>query len=435
MIDNITINDLAVDREYITTHPELDWPQEKVNRSTGDCYETDLNKINLFSKRYRTTLQFANIKPVNPNRFSRITLNGSLHKYFNNDPSIGNSNQFTIRQVISTIDDIIIKFQINPDISLLNSLEYGLNLEIENPKTFLDGLISHKGVFFVKVIRHDRYSAEVEHKDYKIKIYWKSLQYHQPGNIVRIEVKAMASHSSIRNATIRTIADLKDPEKLQLLKNDLVTKFQSILWYDIEKLQKEKLSETNKTFLAEGRLKDFWDNLVEHEKGKSEKEYQFILKRKQNERRKEYKKLMVKFSGRNLILITAKKIEENLANLFVEKTDDDKMIVSQFGYLYKYPIRGEDEKDCTTSTTHESTPIWGIDTYNHLRQPDKYDHTGMVIYRQWQGHDPKHWLLDPVKFPFMTNYNLEVLTEDLQINHGVTIPKADYLKIFRRLAG
>jgi hypothetical protein len=56
-----------------------------------------------------------------------------------------------------------------------------------------------------------------------------------------------------------------------------------------------------------------------------------------------------------------------------------------------------------------------------------------LIREQWQGLNPKQWIIAPKKHPTITNYNLEVLCENLQFEHGLTISPNQYLKEFIKL--
>lgn len=57
--------------------------------------------------------------------------------------------------------------------------------------------------------------------------------------------------------------------------------------------------------------------------------------------------------------------------------------------------------------------------------PDGVDN---LIRAQWETLNPKYWFMNPVKFPLLTKYNCELLTEDLQNKHQVSINPDEYLR-------
>jgi hypothetical protein len=59
--------------------------------------------------------------------------------------------------------------------------------------------------------------------------------------------------------------------------------------------------------------------------------------------------------------------------------------------------------------------------------------TAELIREQWQGLNPKQWIIAPTKHPKITNYNLEILCENLHFEHGTLITPNQYLEEFLKL--
>ncbi|NLH33797.1 MAG: hypothetical protein GX470_07695 [Lentimicrobium sp.] len=56
-----------------------------------------------------------------------------------------------------------------------------------------------------------------------------------------------------------------------------------------------------------------------------------------------------------------------------------------------------------------------------------------LIREQWQGLNQKNWIISPIKYPTITRYNLEILTEDLNRKNGLNITPNQYLQEFLKL--
>lgn len=123
-----------------------------------------------------------------------ITIEGSLHKYWNNGAH--NFNDFGISEINEVIKDLNNKFEITPENCLLKALEIGVNvIPPVKTKTLLNHCLFHKTSRFKWIYCNDEGNyIQAKHQRYILKIYDKKTHYINKGfniqnEILRFEIK------------------------------------------------------------------------------------------------------------------------------------------------------------------------------------------------------------------------------------------------------
>ncbi len=213
MIDFIKLNvSYLSERELL--NKSFAWIQS-VTRETGEI------KYPITGKYYNLDIN------VNP---KRKEISGSIHKLRNEIKTSQNQNydDFTfddLKEMIYHLRDV---FNLNLDDTIIENLECGLNINtIHTPATILHrNLIVWSDMAPSKNKSFDGKGKyiEFEKSQYSIKIYDKGKQSEQPDHILRFEYKSI-KNEYIRKIGIRTLNDLLDKDKIQLVMNHLYETF------------------------------------------------------------------------------------------------------------------------------------------------------------------------------------------------------------------
>jgi hypothetical protein len=269
MIDGIKIQDLLVSSEEITNNEYLDFVGHH-SITTGE--ERNYNK----RAKYQG-LSFT----LKPNGV--IQLDGSLHKYYNKGSH--NHNDFSFSDIHDTINDLQIKFKINPEKVVLNNVEFGVNIRLPYPpKQFIKSVINHKGSPFspmsAKIVKKGA-GIECIHDQYYIKIYDKGTQYGLGENVLRIEIKVVRM-AYFKNAKIKlgTLDNLKHIETYLKLKVKFLEMIDNLLVCDIDRSGLVKLSDKEKLLHAEGTNPKYWESLKPDTELKKSNHHEYERKRK-----------------------------------------------------------------------------------------------------------------------------------------------------------
>ena len=246
MIDFVKLYIKNPDIRRIKDHPALEWFQ-KTSERTGEVkeYSASFNGLNFLIK---------------CNDYFQIS--GSVHKYFNsiNGNGFQNYNDFTFADLSLTIKDICQRFILNPQSCYLQNVEFGVNVSPGIPANeILKSVINHKGNPFTRLLNSNRKRfRECEYSQNIIKIYDKGLQYEQPANILRFEVKVVArEYLKRKGVLIDTLADLLDRDKILRLGVILRGEFDELLIYD-NTIQDEDLTPSQHIKLTRGQDPGYW---------------------------------------------------------------------------------------------------------------------------------------------------------------------------------
>ena len=223
MIDYIKIRDLPVQLHDIINNKFLDFGTS-VNIETGEIFgKPQIAKYKGIS--------FIIKKNKKTSKYQYVNLEGSLHKYWNNGEH--NYNDFNFNNLVSVINELSEKFNIDPFNTRLNNVEFGVNLVIPfNPDEFLKSIINHKGKHFSIIRQRDKHFRQCEYSRYYLKIYDKGLQFGK-NNIFRFEVK-VTRMEHLKEIGISHLSDLLNINKFLLLGDELSTYYNNLLIFDIE---------------------------------------------------------------------------------------------------------------------------------------------------------------------------------------------------------
>ena len=191
---------------------------------------------------------------------------GSFHTYYNN--GLHNYNDFYFSDLKNIISDLCCKFNINPETTDLNNLEFGVNIYIPiSPEEFFNYVLNYKETPFYPFTIKDAKGICCKRSKFYIKMYDKGNHYNVPGNLLRFEIHVSTMQFFLdHKVKIKTIADLLNITELCKLKPILRGIFDDILFYDYS-IDESKLSEKERLILSHGTNKENWEKL--HPKSKN----------------------------------------------------------------------------------------------------------------------------------------------------------------------
>jgi hypothetical protein len=227
-------------------------------------------------------------------------LKGSLHMFWNRGTH--NHNDFTYIDLVKTILELANDLKIDPKKSVLNHIEYAVNLLTNfDPSDLIHDLILHKGVPFYRMKKG--IGMRCTHEQYSIKIYNKGYQKHLSCYVLRIEIKVNAMYYlEEKGIPIRTLDDLMNLDNLKKLGQNLLERFNEIL-FDDSTIITEDLTKDEQLILSNGRNPKYWAELD---------------KNKTDQFRRHYKTLYNLSAKRKWQQIVAPLIEDKLKELLSE---------------------------------------------------------------------------------------------------------------------
>jgi hypothetical protein len=172
------------------------------------------------------------------NYSKRIEVRGSLHKYWSKSHNGGAFPRWAIAQAVQ---QLAAELKFNPMQGVLHGVEYGANVPMPTPaKELLRRMMLHsrKGCKAkVPSSSHNQRGLmrEVEAQQYYLKAYDKEAQLDDSSNdttggeAVRIELK-VSTMQQLKQAGVRTLADLANPSKLEAMGKILFGHWDSLLF-------------------------------------------------------------------------------------------------------------------------------------------------------------------------------------------------------------
>jgi len=233
MIDFIKFELLEADVSKLKSNRYLEF-KTTVSTSTGE--------LSRFKAAYYKNLKFTIIDPIEKFPFHTVTVEGSLHKYWNNGKH--NFNDFTAENILMVLQELNDKFDIEPKNCKLKQLEIGLNIKptYETIK-ILKCCLYHKTAPFKSVFVNDEGDyIQARHQKYIVKIYDKRKHYSAKGylfntDIMRFEIKFTKMHFWNRKE-VYNLKDLLNNFGLECV-SMLSKKWKEILFYDFEVFDSE----------------------------------------------------------------------------------------------------------------------------------------------------------------------------------------------------
>ncbi len=217
----------------------------QIDENTGEC-------------KTRKTGIYENLKLI-VRKEKYLTLEGSLHKFFNDGEH--NYNDYGFKEIVTTINRLRDELGIDPLKSIIQNIEFGVNIIVPfNPTGLLKNqIINYRGQ------PKDKHSPngkglliQFPRTSYLIKIYDKGAQYNQDDNILRFEIKTKRM-AFVKSTGLRTLNDLLDREKLKKLVPLLLKAFDEILIYD--PADESTLSRDDLSLYLHGINEAFWTGL------------------------------------------------------------------------------------------------------------------------------------------------------------------------------
>lgn len=234
MIDFIKIHLVDTNLDYLEAHSLLDYISE-VNNETGE--------VKNIKKAYYNGLEFKFYSITDKTPHRRLTVEGSLHKYWNNGAH--NFNDFGIFEVLEVLKDLENTFKIKASNSILRQLEIGVNIHPPiKTKLVLHCCIMSKTKELKSIFTKDEGSyLQSKNQRHFIKIYDKKTHYANKGfqienETMRIE-KKWCKMVELNSRGIYTLDDLIR-HGLDRFKGDLVKLWQDVLFCDLNTLKETR---------------------------------------------------------------------------------------------------------------------------------------------------------------------------------------------------
>lgn len=243
MIDGIKILSLPVDRDSLWENLYIE-PHIPTNAKTGEI---------------TTKAPQAEYKGLSFTFYPlRVEVSGSLHVFAND--GLHNYNDFTRLSLENVVIELKHRFKFNPENTIINSLEIGVNLELPfNPEMFLRSMIMHNGEPFTYQKDRTKRFRECSHTQFFIKAYDKGRQYKLNRHILRFEVKFIKMEK-INKEGIKTLADLIKPGNFERLGRILLNTFDSVLTGNIE-TEYSNLNRKDRELFLQGHNPAYWETI------------------------------------------------------------------------------------------------------------------------------------------------------------------------------
>ena len=234
MIDFVKCEIQNCNTKRLEQNQYLDFIDE-VNASTGELGKYKVG-------RYKG-LKFVIYYPTTTNPFNRVTVAGSLHKYWNDGKH--NFNDFGIEQIEAVLKDLERKFSFHPQNCILKSIEIGVNITPPTKtETVLSGCILHKTIpFEPNTYTRKGNFVQARKQQYIIKVYDKKMQYQENGyngtaELLRFEIRYLKMQP-LKQLKIYTMQDILD-FGIENFKPILLEHWRNILFYETEALRNIK---------------------------------------------------------------------------------------------------------------------------------------------------------------------------------------------------
>lgn len=273
MIDTVRILDLSVSADALLSHERLLFPLP-IDEQTGAV-------LDLPRTAQERGLRFTLTPTIKGDRL-RCELRGSLHRYYNQGRH--NADAFTAADLLATLDELVTSFGINPALSRLNNVEFGVNVALPFPVSqVLSNLIGYKYRPFTKEWGSGFHYYQCQTQRYVLKLYDKGSQYRPidqslPPHLLRVEVKVLKMEYLTRQGVrLDYLTDLLHTTNYERLGTLLVETFEEVL-FDEPTLRTAPLSDRDRNMYKDGSNVRFWA-IPEGLSGKEYDRHQKGLKR------------------------------------------------------------------------------------------------------------------------------------------------------------
>lgn len=197
----------------------------------------------------------------NRNQHGGYSMNGSLHKHYNK--GLHNADDYYLSHFKKTLNSLYDNFGLNPDITLVNGLEFGVNVKLPfSPNHLIQKIILYKS----NSGSSKCYYKEFEYDNYSVKIYNKSeltdIEPYHSENILRIEIKVNKMiYLKKQGIYCKVISDLLDGSILKSLEKMLIGLIDDCLIIDFSENEINSLSYQYKILYFKYINPSYWVNL------------------------------------------------------------------------------------------------------------------------------------------------------------------------------
>jgi hypothetical protein len=314
----------------------------KVNKKTGE--------LGAYIYAYYRGLEFRIYETTEKTNYRRITVEGSLHKYWNNGAH--NFNDFGINEIREVLTDLKKKFNILPENCVLRQLEIGINIiPPVKTKTLLKSCIMHKTKPLKWIYTNDEGNyVQLKNQRHFIKLYDKKTHYTNKGfqidnEIFRIE-KKWCKMVELNNKGIYTLNDLITFD-LSNFKSDLLRLWLNVLYCDLNTIigTKNDNKYNNVNWWTELNYDNFkyhrkqLNKLLELDPNNSKKIVANLINKKVDFLNMETTQINPLYIRLNTVVSTSEKKDENrrfclVTGLNISMQRDDSNLLSHTGLRY-----------------------------------------------------------------------------------------------------
>ncbi|PQJ82625.1 hypothetical protein [Polaribacter glomeratus] len=231
LIDFVKFNVKDINVDNLEVNSLLDF-KTIVNTKTGE--------VGTYKNAFYKGLEFKIYEQTDKTDYRRITIEGSLHKYWNSGAH--NFNDFGINEVNEVLKDLNYRFNFTPLNCYLRQLEIGVNiLPPIKTKKVLKACIMHKTNILKWVFTKDEGNyIQVKNQRHFIKLYDKKTHYQNKGflidnDIMRVE-KKWCKMIELNKKGIYTIDDLINYDLINF-KTDLLNLWNDVLYCDVSTIK------------------------------------------------------------------------------------------------------------------------------------------------------------------------------------------------------
>ncbi|MFL0171105.1 hypothetical protein [Tenacibaculum maritimum] len=202
---------------------------------------------------------------------------GSLHKYFNKGKY--NYNDFTFLDLQTVIKELETVFNIEPETSVIQNLEFGVNIQTPvTAKEILKNLVAFKNKGFSYFdVKRKRLGKSVTHQQSKLKIYDKGKTEKLGDNLLRFEMKAL-KNAYLKRYDIKTLQDLTEISKIQALAVALVGFWDDVIYHDKIINYRALTEHQQKKYLYWATPRN-WEDYNHKERYKQKQRYKKLVKK------------------------------------------------------------------------------------------------------------------------------------------------------------
>jgi hypothetical protein len=367
LIDFLKVELINSDTAYFEQHPLLLFELKNVTEN-GELIpvikngktEKD-NKGNIIYKSvlkqaFYKGLEFKIYDATEKTAYKRLTIEGSLHKYWNNGAH--NFNDFGINEIAEVRQDLKSKFNIDFKNCILKQLEIGINILPPIPtKKILRYCLLHKTNQLKSIYTKDEGNyIQTKNQRHLIKLYDKRAHYEKKGFEINNEIfRVEKKYSKMVELNRKGIYNLSDLIQYDIsnFKDELLKLWCNVLFYDKEPLENTKYKNTYSNI-------NYWLELLDN----------------QYENFKYHKKNLNRIINKN-----PNNIKKQIAELISEKVDLLNCNTTEINPLH-IGLKTVVSTSTKTDTNRRICLVTGLNISMQKKDSILLSHTGIRYYKK-----------------------------------------------------